>query len=328
MESPLHNVLPTPFRQRLESILPSDRFDPCWRTFYRPPATVFRVNLLKTDAESLIPELHAAGLTPSPLPWNPEAFTVPDAQRRSLTETDACRQGRLYIQNPSSMVPPLVLDPAPDEWILDLTAAPGSKTLQLAAMMGNRGKISAVELVRSRFFRLRDNLTLGGATNVQTYLKDGSRVWRSCPEQFDRVLLDAPCSSEGRFYTEDPKSFAYWSKKKIAEMSRKQKRLFYSAVQSLKPGGILVYSTCTFAPEENELIVQRALQQFPDALSIETIDLPLIDFQEGLAEWDGKDLHPELKKAARILPDGLMEGFFICKLRKLDSTIDRSRNRS
>jgi len=77
MESPLHNVLPTPFRQRLESILPSDRFDPCWRTFYRPPATVFRVNLLKTDAESLIPELHAAGLTPSPLPWNPEAFTVP-----------------------------------------------------------------------------------------------------------------------------------------------------------------------------------------------------------------------------------------------------------
>jgi NOL1/NOP2/sun family putative RNA methylase len=328
MESPPQNALPTLFRQRLESILPPDRFDPCWQTFHRPPATVFRVNLLKTDAESLIPELHTAGLTPTPLPWNPDAFAIPDAQRRCLTETDACRQGRLYIQNPSSMVPPLVLDPAPDEWILDLTAAPGSKTLQLAAIMGNRGKISAVELVRSRFFRLRDNLALGGATNVQTYLKDGTRVWRNCPEQFDRVLLDAPCSSEGRFYTEDPKSFAYWSKKKIAEMSRKQKRLFYSAVQSLKPGGILVYSTCTFAPEENERIVQRALEQFPDALRIEPIDLPLIDFQEGLVEWDGKDLHPELKKAARILPDDLMEGFFICKLRKLDTTINRTRNPS
>ncbi len=111
-------------------------------------------------------------------------------------------------------------------------------------------------------------------------------------------------------------------------MSREEQRLIYSPVQSLKPGGILGYSACAYAPEGNELIVQRALKQFPDTLSIEPVDLPLIDLQEGLTEWDGKELHPELKKAARILPDGLMEGFFICKLRKLDSTVDRSRNRS
>ena len=103
---------------------------------------------------------------------------------------------------------------------------------------------------RGRFFRLRDNLARHGAENVQTHLADGTRIWRRHPERFDRVLLDAPCSSEGRFRADAPKTYAYWSKKKIAESSRKQRRLCYSAIQCLKPGGVLVYSTCTFAPKK------------------------------------------------------------------------------
>ena len=155
---------------------------------------------------------------------------VPNQQRRALTETAACRAGRIYIQNPASMIPPLLLDPQPGEWILDLGAAPGSKTLQMAGMMVNRGKISAVESVRGRFFRLRANLEKHGATLVQTYLKDGIKVWRNCPEQFDRVLLDAACSAEGRFNVNRPSSYGYWSTKKIREMQRKQKRLLFSAL--------------------------------------------------------------------------------------------------
>ena len=323
-ESP-QSPLPEAFAQRLQQILPAGRFASCWQTFHQPSATAFRVNLLKADTPSLVEELRTAGFTLTSVPWKADAFTVPRGQRRSLTESAACRQGRLYIQNPSSMIPPLLLDPQPDEWILDLTAAPGSKTLQLAAMMGNQGKISAVESVRSRFFRLKDNLALHGAANVRTYLKDGTGVWKSCPEQFDRVLLDAPCSSEGRFNSTDPKSYAYWSEKKITQMSRKQNRLLFSAIQSLKPGGILVYSTCAFAPEENELIVHRALERFPDALHVKAVELPFDNVQEGLVEWRGKALHPELRNAVRILPDGAMEGFFVCKLEKLGSTLDPGR---
>ena len=172
------------------------------------------------------------------------------------------------------MVPPILLSPQSEECILDLGAAPGSKTLQLAELMGNQGSIWAVESVRGRFFRLRDNLARYGAENVQTHLADGTRLWRRHPERFDRVLLDAPCSSEGRFRADAPKTYAYWSEKKIAEASRKQRRLCYAAVQCLKPGGVLVYSTCTFAPEENEAIINRVLRQFAGALTVEDIALP------------------------------------------------------
>jgi NOL1/NOP2/sun family putative RNA methylase len=314
------DAIPEVFRTRLEEILSPERFAACWESFAAAQPTAFRANGLKTSADALSAELLAEDFALTPLAWKADAFTVPAAQRRALTECAAYRAGRLYIQNPSSMVPPILLDPQPDEWILDLTAAPGSKTIQLAEMMGNAGKISAVESVRGRFFRLRDNLATHGVENVQTYLKDGTRVWRQCPEQFDRVLLDAPCSSEGQFRADQPKSWAYWSEKKIAEMSRKQRKLCYSAVQCLKPGGVLVYSTCTFAPEENEAIVDRALGQFGEALQVEDIALPFAHAEPGLDQWRGKAFAAQLQRARRIVPRKGMEGFFVCRLRKTEST--------
>ena len=309
-------ALPEVFRARLREILPLDRYQACWQSFAAASPTAFRANGLKISADALRAELQDAGFTPEPLPWKSDAFLVPPAQRRALTESAAYAAGRLYIQNASSMVPPLLLDPQPDEWILDLAAAPGSKTIQIAEMMGNEGRISAVESVRGRFFRLRDNLKKHGVANVQTYLKDGARVWRQCPEQFDRVLLDAPCSSEGQFRADAPQTWAYWSEKKIAEMNRKQRKLLYSAVQCLKPGGTLVYSTCTFAPEENEAVVDRALGQFGDALDVEDIELSFDNAEPGLAQWRGKAFDGRLRRARRIVPQGAMEGFFVCRLRK------------
>lgn len=314
------NEIPEAFRTRLEALLPSEHFAACWDSFAAVQPTAFRANGLKVAADVLYDELLAEGFALTPLAWKADAFTVPADQRRALTECAAYGAGRLYIQNPASMVPPLLLDPQPDEWILDLTAAPGSKTLQLAAMMGNRGRISAVEAVRGRFFRLRDNLAKHGAENVQTYLKDGARVWRQCPEQFDRVLLDAPCSSEGQFKSAEPKTWAYWSEKKIAEMNRKQRKLMFSAVQCLKPGGVLVYSTCTFAPEENEAIVDRVLGQFSGALEVEAIELPFAHAEMGLSQWQEQVFDAQVRRARRILPLAGMEGFFVCRLRKNAST--------
>ena len=319
---PAENPLPEGFLERLRLILPAANYERCVETFYREPATAFRVNPLKATAAQLEEELRTEGFELEPLAWKRDAFVVPGAQRRGLTECAACREGRFYIQNPSSMVPPLVLDPQPHEWILDLAAAPGGKTLQLAGMMRNQGKISAVESVRSRFFRLRANLEAHGVSNVKTYLRDGTRVWKHCPELFDRVLLDAPCSSEGRFNAHEPSTYAYWSKRKIREMQRKQKRLLFSALQCLKPGGILVYSTCAFAPEENEGMIQALLEKFGEVLHVEEVELPCANVQEGLTRWQGRTWRSELKRAVRILPDGLMEAFFVCRLRKLESTLE------
>ena len=319
------NCLPAGFLERLRRIVPEAHFPRCARTFCETPATVFRVNPLRAETPEAETELRAAGFDLSQLPWPDGAFLVPAEQRRALTECPACRDGRLYIQNPASMVPPVVLDARPGERILDLCAAPGGKTLQLAGMMGNQGQISAVESVRSRFFRLRANLETHGATSVRTYLKDGRGVWRNCPEEFDRVLLDAPCSAEGRFNLGKPASYAYWSARKIREMQRKQQRLLYSAAQCLRPGGVLVYATCTFAPEENEVVVHGLLRKLGEGFRVDEVALPIDLVQPGLTNWKGKELTPELSQAVRILPDGVMEGFFICRLTKLTSTLPAKR---
>ena len=304
--------LPPKYLERLRLILPSDRLESCLESMAREPATTFRVNPLKATTAQAVEALAAGGFQLTPLPWKTDAFVVPDEQRRALTECAPCREGWIYLQNPASMVPPLVLDPQPGDWVLDLTAAPGSKTLQLAAMLAGQGKLSAVEVVRDRFFRLKANLEAHGAPWVQLYLKDGTGVGRTCPEWFDRVLLDAPCSGEGRINALYPATYAYWSEAKIREMSRKQKRLLSSAAKALKPGGVLVYSTCSLAPEENELVVAQALEW---GLEIEPIDAPC-EGLPGLTQWQGKNLPPELARCLRIVPDGLMEGFFVCRLRK------------
>lgn len=304
--------LPPRYLERLRLILPEGRFEACVESMAREPATTFRVNPLKATTAQAVEALVAEGLELTPLAWKEDAFVVPHQQRRALTESAACREGWIYIQNPASMVPPLVLDPQPGEWVLDLTAAPGSKTLQLAAMMQGEGRLSAVEAVRDRFFRLRANLEAHGASWVQLYLKDGTGVGRTCPEWFDRVLLDAPCSGEGRINARYPETYAYWSEAKIREMSRKQKRLLSSAAKALKPGGVLVYSTCSLAPEENELVVAQALGW---GLEVEPIAAPC-EGLPGLTQWQGKELPPELVGCLRLVPDGLLEGFFVCRMRK------------
>lgn len=323
MSNPLQlvNVLPQKFIQRLQKIIPAKFLPQYLQSFLNKAKTSFRVNTLKISVQQLSDLLTDQGFLLQPLTWHADVFTVPDEQRRKLTETTEWESGFFYVQNPSSIIPVLLLEPQPGEDILDLAAAPGGKTINLAIEMQNHGKIAAVEAVKSRFFKLNQNLKNYGVNIARTFLKDGSLVYRNCPEKFDRVLLDAPCSSEARFNIQDPESYAYWSEKKITEMTRKQKKLLYSAFQSLKPGGTLVYSTCSFAPEENEMMIQHLLEKFPSAIEIAKCDLPFTNFQPGLKEWAGKRFSPQLQYAIRIIPTDIMDGFFVCKLTKLMSTL-------
>ena len=314
--TPAPGRLPDAFLERLRRIIPPDRYDDVLRTFAEPPATGFRVNTLRAATEAVVEELEALRLNLHRVDWNADAFWVAPDERARLLASDAYAGQRLYVQNLASMIPPLVLDPQPGERVLDLGAAPGSKTLQLACRMNNTGEIAAVEVVKRRFFKLRANLEAQGATNVRPFLRDGATVWRHRPEYFDRVLLDAPCSTEGRFRTDDPATYAYWSPRKIKEMARKQHRLLYSAAKSLRVGGVLVYSTCTFAPEENEAVLDKTLRKFGDALRLEPLDLGLENMQPALFEWQGKSFKHDLSFACRLLPTPTMEAFFVAKIRR------------
>ena len=314
-------MIPVEFINRLKDIVPPEHFASVDNAMHAPRATSFRVNTLLSSIEEVLALLDAAGISPTRLAWYPEALWVPAAERAALLASNVFLDQKIYVQNQSSMAPPLVLDPRAGERILDLAAAPGSKTLQIACLMGQEGEIAAVDAVKKRFFKLRDNLAAQGATEVRTFLKDGRGVWKNRPEYFDRVLLDAPCSSEGRFHIDEPASYAYWSARKIKEMARKQKRLLYSAVQSVRPGGTVVYSTCSFAPEENEAIVSSVLQRFGDALSVAPFDLEIENMTGPCLSWAGRSYNPLLRHARRILPGYHTDGFFICKLVKHKSTL-------
>lgn len=312
------HVLPADFTARLAAIVPPERLAVVLASFGQPKPTVLRANTLKTAPEALVAGLAAHGLGVTPVPGLGNAWALQDeVQRRALTETEAFAQGLFYIQSPSSQLAAPLLAPQPGDTVLDLAAAPGGKTTHLAALMANEGKLSAVEAVKDRFFRLRANLEQQGVTIARTFLMDGREVGRKCPDMFDRILLDAPCSSEARFDAADPDSWSHWSLKKVKECARKQQGLITAALHALKPGGVLLYCTCSFSPEENEAAVQHALKRFGDRLEILVAPVPAgIPQQPGLTAWQGTDFHPDMHRAVRILPDACWDGFFLCLLRK------------
>lgn len=308
--------LPELFLERLRRLIPVQKFDEIANTFAESKPTTFRVNTLKASPEILRERLEHQGFRLEKVAWYPQAFILRSGRLRELQETDTYKKGEIYVQALSSMLPPLVLDPQPGEQVLDMTAAPGSKTTQMACLMKEEGEILANDSNKIRFFKLKANLEMQGVTNVKLSMKPGELFGRDAADQFDKILLDAPCSAEGRFNTEEPASYKYWKAAKIKEMSRKQKNLIISAVRSLKPGGVLVYSTCTFAPEENEGVLDWLLGKFGDATRIEKIALPILNQTRGLAKWEGKSFNPQVQNALRVIPNHLMEGFFLAKIRK------------
>lgn len=318
--------LPTDFVERLGAIVPPDRFEAVLDTFTAPRTPGFRINTLHADTEAVLDALRADGLSPTPVEGVRDAYTVPTVQRAGLLASLPYAEGHVYVQNVSSQLPALLLDPQPGERVLDLCAAPGSKTRQLACLMQNKGEVVAVEKVRDRFYKLRSNLAEQGSAIVLPVLASGTAYWHREPEAYDRVLVDAPCSTEGRFRVGDPETTRYWSPRKIREMQAKQRKLLFGGIQALKPGGTLVYSTCTFAPEENEMVLTKALKTFGDAIELVESGLPTTGpvaaaTQDGLTEWNGRAFDPRVTRAQRVLPDGMLEAFFVAKFHKRASTL-------
>jgi NOL1/NOP2/sun family putative RNA methylase len=229
--------------------------------------------------------------------------------------------GYYYMQELASMLPVITLNPKQNEMILDLCAAPGSKTTQLSSYMQGTGTIIANEVSMGRLKILASNLERCGAANVIITRKDGfafcNRVKKFMSEiRFDKILVDAPCSGEGTLRS-SYKTYSMWNIQTIKNLPKIQKGLVESAFEILKLNGILIYSTCTHAPEENEGVVNFILEKFKDKIKLEKIILP-IKTREGITEWEGKKFSKQVKKCARIYPqDNNTEGFFIAKFRRV-----------
>lgn len=275
-----------------------------------------RVNTLKISKEDLKNKLEKKGWSIAEK-FNNAFIIKSNLMPGELGKSLEHQLGYYYVQELASMMPPLAMELNKNDIVLDLCAAPGSKTTELAALMENQGTIIANDIRIDRLKALSSNLERCGATNTITTRMNGFTLCRKLAKSgflFDKILVDAPCSGEGTIRS-NPETLRMWNLNMIKGLAAMQKKLVAAAIECLKPQGILIYSTCTHTPEENELVVDFALKNFK--VKLEPISLPL-KTREGITEWQGHKLHRDIKLCARIWPqDNDSEGFFVAKLRKL-----------
>ena len=310
------NKLPQEFLHKLKKIYPA-QYVQIANTFLKKRPSTFRINYSKTDLINLRKNLVNQRVKFKELSYPKGAFLL-RSPLRSLQNTDIYQQGLVFVQNISSMIPALILAPENKEKILDLCAAPGAKTTQIFSL-APEAQIVAIEKIRTRYYKLLANLKIQGVENPKVMLIDAIWARKKFPEYFNKILADVPCTAEGRFNLTNPKSFKYWKQRKVSEMAHKQKKLLHAAFFALCEGGTLVYSTCTFSPEENEAIINWFLNKFKDKIEILPVRIPLSNVREGLVRWGDRKFSQSLRLAKRIIPNDTMEGFFIAKLKKVSS---------
>lgn len=313
--------IPEKFLERLHTMLGPALSTQVEKTFVERPVT-FRVNTIRSNKKEVRDALHTAGFKTTYVPWYPDAFVLRNKTKRALMELPIYAEGKIYIQSLASMVPPILLEPQPGDRVLDLTAAPGSKTSQIAAHMGLQGELVANDSNKVRFFKLKHNMELLGVVDERPdwsfslRLEYGSKLCQEYEGYFDKILLDAPCTAEARFVQGKAKTYAYWSERKIKEMAYKQRKLLFSALSALRFGGTLVYSTCTMAPEENEVQMHRILEKYGDVVEVVPIKLAGLKRAASIKIWKNKQMHAGVEHTLRILPTAEIEGFFVAKMKK------------
>ncbi len=299
---------PNLFKQRYSNLPDSEKL---FEFLEKRLPRSFRINSLKANKKEVLENFKEYGIEFEQYPWYTDAFKTNDLR---IGNTIEHFNGWIYIQEATSMLPPLMLKNflGENSYVLDAAAAPGSKTTQLADLMNNKGFLLANEISYSRTKALKFNLEKMGVLN--TVLTNYN--FKSFPEkvQFDCILVDAPCSSEGTL-RKDPNIISTWSIKRVLENSKLQKKMLLKGFNLLKPGGCLVYSTCTFAPEENEEVVDFLLQN-TDA-KLEKINIENFKLSEGIEEWENKKFSSEVKNCSRVWPQNNdTDGFFLAKIRK------------
>ncbi|MBK1720432.1 RsmB/NOP family class I SAM-dependent RNA methyltransferase [Thiocystis violacea] len=290
-----------------------DDWDAFAETLCRPLPVAIWANASRIPVEELAGLLREQGLSPTPIPGLPNALGLPPTV--SAGQHWWYCVGLAHAQEVVSQLPVGLMDLAPGQRVLDMCAAPGGKTAQIAFALGNRGTLLANDISFARLKALQGNLDRLGVVNVTTTLGDAAN-WPTAGGQFDRILVDAPCSSEGTL-RRNPSLWRRLGTGNSERLGPRQRALLRKAVQRCRPGGRILYSTCTFAPEENELVVADILAEFPGKLRLLPVSIPHFVTAPGLVDWQGRTLAPELALCRRFWPHhNDTGGFFIALLEK------------
>lgn len=268
-----------------------------------------RINTLKIEPSAIIKRLERENVNLVKIPFLDFGYHVQSSDF-SVGAAPEHLFGYYYVQETAAQIPVQILNPKKNEIILDMSAAPGGKTSQIAQLMENTGAIIALDVNNMRLLTLRTNLERMGVKNTIVYQKD-AKFAADLGIKFDKVLLDAPCS--GNFAIDET-----WFEKRTLEdiknSAKTQKQLFTAAVEVLREGGEMIYSTCSLEPEEDEMVIDWALKEFPE-LKIQKINIQIGD--EGLTEPFGIKLSKEVSNAKRFWPNKTnTQGFFIAKFKK------------
>ena len=293
------DLIPTFLAKMLELNYGKEKFNLIRKGYNLNRPITFRVNTLKTDIKNIENVLKSQNILFQKVSWSDTAYILPNAEEKEIRDLKIYQNGEIYLQSLSSMLPPIVLQPRIGADILDMTAAPGGKTTEIAALTKNKSNITACEMNNVRYERLKYNVEKQGAKCIYLMKEDSRRI--SDFFSFDQILLDAPCSGSGT------SKVNIITEKLIKKSVASQKALMKKAIKILKPGGELVYSTCSILPCENEEIVEETLKN--SNMKIEPIefeglkDLPLLD--------------SKIKGTLCVCPNNLYEGFYIAKLKKI-----------
>ena len=264
----------------------------------------FRINTLKMSIEKVEEVLKNNNIEFEKVSWSDVAYIVKNVREDTLKELEIYKNGEIYLQSLSSMLPPIVLEPKENTDILDMCAAPGGKTTELASLTNNNANITACELNKIRIEKLKYNIEKQGATSVYIMQEDSRRI--NDFFSFDNILLDAPCSGSGTLNVEDVNLEKTFTEKLIEKSQKSQLELLNKAVKILKQGQEMVYSTCSILNKENEEIVSKILKN-------NKVEIVPIEFK-------GKEELPllptKIDGTLCVMPTELYEGFFIAKIRK------------
>lgn len=266
------------------------------------PVTL-RINTLKTNQESIQKQLQEVGINYQTVTWNPDALIINNVRENEIQNLLMYQKGEIYLQNLSSMLPPIILNPKKHFDILDMAAAPGGKTSQMAALCKNEANITACEMNVIRAQRLQYNLEKQGASSVYVMVKDARHIDDFFA--FDQILLDAPCSGSGTLQ-KDSLGISNFTEKLIQKSVHSQDALLKKAITILKPGCEMVYSTCSILKQENEDRIEKLLKEG----KIEIVPISLEQLK-GLPR-----LPVTIEGTLCVCPNELYEGFFIAKMRK------------
>ena len=291
--------------EKLEAQYGSELKDKIVEGFSPKRKVTFRVNTLKSTVEEIKGILKNENIEFEKVVWSDEAFILTNACEEDIQKLEIYEQGKIYLQSLSSMLPPIVLKPEEGKDILDMAAAPGGKTTQMAALSNNKAHITACEMNNIRIEKLKYNVEKQGASCVYIMQKDSRQIDDFF--SFDQILLDSPCSGSGTLNSEDANAEKYFTNKLIEKSTKSQYALLKKALKILKPGHEMVYSTCSILKEENEEIVRKVLKEMK-------AEIVPIEF-EGIE--DLPILPVSLAGTVCVAPTDLYEGFYIAKIRKL-----------